>query len=334
MRTYVSVVFWAMTPAAAVHGGRPGRLQHPHRHPPADHPHHRHQAGRDASRSSWAASSASPALMTLVLRRDDGVSLLYVLRGVDPEAAAESLKARVPVYGELHFENTAKRDKGDNVGREWDYRSYITAPVSRPEPPIAVWAFPACPAEPRRPRQAVRCEFTFDIYRTTKGEENKGVSCTFAFQTWRLRPRQRGRVPARARGRALQSQGDPSDARHRQRSWPRSSATIEIPGQGRVTDYHTQCIDVPGGLFRNARERTRRCEPAARSKPEPRRLQVRVTLRQPHAVRRHGQVRPVPAPGRPRQRRRSTALLRRQLLQGGVRPVAAPGAWSSAWPSA
>ena len=32
-------------------------------------------------------------------------------------------------------------------------------------------------------RDTVRCEFAFDIYRHTKGYENKGVSCEFEFQT-------------------------------------------------------------------------------------------------------------------------------------------------------
>ena len=67
------------------------------------------------------------ALMTLVLLLMASVSVVYVLRGIDPEAAAESLKAREPLYGMLHFENTGDAQKGTNVGREWDYRSYITA---------------------------------------------------------------------------------------------------------------------------------------------------------------------------------------------------------------
>src|SRR5206468_8407057 len=45
-------------------------------------------------------------LMTLVLLLMTAVSLLYVLRGIKQEAAEESLKARVPRYGELRFENT------------------------------------------------------------------------------------------------------------------------------------------------------------------------------------------------------------------------------------
>jgi len=122
------------------------------------------------------------ALMTLVLLLMTSVSVVYVLRGVDPEAAAESLKAREPLYGALHFENTGDKEKGTNVGREWDYRSYITAAAPNQEPQYAVWDFPEVPRSLAN-RDIVRCEFAFDIYRTTKGFENRGVSCKFEFQT-------------------------------------------------------------------------------------------------------------------------------------------------------
>jgi hypothetical protein len=77
------------------------------------------------------------ALMTLVLLIMTSISVIYVLRGVDPEAAAESLKAREPFYGELKYENTKNEREGTNVGREWNYRSYITA--ARPNQEYAVW---------------------------------------------------------------------------------------------------------------------------------------------------------------------------------------------------
>jgi len=121
-------------------------------------------------------------LMTLVLVLMTSVSVVYVLRGVDPEAADESLKAREPFYGALHFENTGDKEKGTNVGREWDYRSYITAAAPNQEPQYAVWNFTSVPRS-LADRGTVRCEFAFDIYRTTKGFENRGVSCKFEYQT-------------------------------------------------------------------------------------------------------------------------------------------------------
>lgn len=121
-------------------------------------------------------------LMTLVLLLMTSLSLIYVLRGVDKEAQEESLKAREPFYGTLHYENTVDKDKGTNVGREWDYRSYITASGQNQEPQYAVWEFPSVPRS-LADRDSVRCEFAFDIYRTTKGFENRGISCKFEFQT-------------------------------------------------------------------------------------------------------------------------------------------------------
>lgn len=127
------------------------------------------------------------ALMSLVLLLMTSVSVVYVLRGVDPAAAEESLKAREPFYGALHFENTENKEKGTNVGREWDYRSYITAAAPNQEPQYAIWDFPNLPRS-LADRGIVRCEFAFDIYRTTKGFENRGVSCKFEFQSANFNP--------------------------------------------------------------------------------------------------------------------------------------------------
>jgi len=130
------------------------------------------------------------ALMTLVLLLMTTVSVVYVLRGVDREAADESLKARDPLYGFLHYENTGNEREGTNVGREWNYRSYITAVSRSKEPQYAVWDFSSVPSS-LVDRKTVRCEFTFDIYRTTKGYENQGVTCEFQFQTANFDKRQR-----------------------------------------------------------------------------------------------------------------------------------------------
>ncbi len=121
-------------------------------------------------------------LMTLVLLLMTAVSVVYVLRGVDPEAAAESLKAREPLYGSLHFVNADDPQKGTNVGREWDYRGYITASAPNRETEYAIWDFTGVPRSLAN-RDNVRSEFAFDIYRQTKGFENRGVSCAFEFQT-------------------------------------------------------------------------------------------------------------------------------------------------------
>lgn len=73
------------------------------------------------------------------------------------------------------------------MGREWEYRSYIAGPgMGGKGTATAVWSFPSPPAS-LSDREKVRAEFTFDIYRTTKGRENRGVACSFTFQTWRYR---------------------------------------------------------------------------------------------------------------------------------------------------
>jgi ABC-type transport system involved in multi-copper enzyme maturation permease subunit len=120
-------------------------------------------------------------LMTLVLVVMTAFSLIYVRRGIDQEAAEESYKARVPLYGNLDIKG------GKNVGYEWEYRQYISGGV---KDEYAVWTFPSLPSSlAKRAQDTVPCEFTFEIFRTTKGpEENKGVLCTFAFENWQCEP--------------------------------------------------------------------------------------------------------------------------------------------------
>jgi ABC-type transport system involved in multi-copper enzyme maturation permease subunit len=191
------------------------------------------------------------ALMTLVLAVMSAVSLLYVLRGVDPDAAAESLKAREPLYGSLRFENCGN-ERGENVGHEWDYRSYITAPLEQNDKnrQTAVWDMgKVADSVARRP--SVRCEYSFDIYRTTKGFENKGISCNFDFE-----------VPGHT--------GTPAEFTKRLDQARRESnkPTIELENElaeemgvyqklsQDVTDNHTQSILIPGGLLRAANRAT------------------------------------------------------------------------------
>jgi ABC-type transport system involved in multi-copper enzyme maturation permease subunit len=209
-------------------------------------------------------------LMTLVLIFMTGVSLLYVLRAINPEAAAESLKARQPLYGDLKFENkkTGTKERAVNVGREWDYRSYITGSQAGQPPDIARWAFTDLPSD-LAGRETVRAEFSFDIYRTTKGQENRGVPCTFIFQTWRYQPgndvkylKERGR---RAGDMALENELAEKYGYFERNSFP-------------LTDFATQEIDLPGGLFKNAlqpdEERMKALE--ARGLPRPPLLEGRV----------------------------------------------------------
>jgi ABC-type transport system involved in multi-copper enzyme maturation permease subunit len=213
------------------------------------------------------------ALMTLVLLFMVGVSLVYVLRGINPEAAAESLKARVPLYGELQFDNTEVRGgrSGINVGREWDYRRYITGAqtaAQRNRPQTARWEFAEVPAK-LADRDTVRVEFSFDIYRTTKGLENRGVTCTFAFHTWRYRE---GNDLAYRKELGARRGADPAfDSKLAERYG--YYEVKEFP----VTDYTTQAIDIPAGLIRNALDSDpKRREELQRRGLQPAPLTVRV----------------------------------------------------------
>ncbi len=218
------------------------------------------------------------ALMTLVLLFMTTISLIYVARGIDPEAAEESLKAREPFYGDLEYENTNDPRKGTNVGREWEYRGYISGPMPGAQPEIAVWNFPSVPSGVAN-QDAVRCEFGFDVYRTTKGFENKGVSCTFAFQTWRFRPGDDQKYKEERSKRLAEQAGKSELAIDNELS--EKYGYYEKAGK-EVVDYHTQYLDIPAGLIRNAlaSDPERRKEIERLPKP-PAPLQVRVRCNSP-----------------------------------------------------
>jgi hypothetical protein len=187
------------------------------------------------------------ALMSLVLLAMTTISLLYVLSSIHPEAAAESLKARDPLYGELSFENTedASGKAGTNVGREWDYRSYISKVAPGAPPPTARWDFASVPANLGR-RPEVAGEYSFDVYRTTKGDEGRDVYCTFRFYTWRYRKNDDLAFRKKRGSAAIRD-------RERDDRLAYEYGYFEIEAQP-VTDFRTQTFELPAGLFRNAAE--------------------------------------------------------------------------------
>jgi hypothetical protein len=130
-------------------------------------------------------------LLTGVLLTLTGVSLLYVWRGVRDEAKKESYTARVPIYAEqLSFLGTKDSHIGENVGRVWEYRSYISGPnPAMPQVPrqYAVWSFSRLPSYTSDPADPIYVEFSFDIYRLTKGKEDRGVDANFTFADGGLR---------------------------------------------------------------------------------------------------------------------------------------------------
>jgi len=197
-------------------------------------------------------------LMSVILLVITTFGLIYVLRNIDPEAQVESLKARVPLYGDLTFENTNSQKRGDSVGREWDYRSYISGPVPGKLNQTAVYSFATVPATLAN-RDLVRCEFTFDIYRTTKGDENQGVSCSFVFQTASYQKGSEETYQRRRQEEEAKAER-PSDAAIVNKL-SEELGYFEVSGK-EVRDYHTQAVEVPGGLFRNALKPTTAGKPA------------------------------------------------------------------------
>jgi ABC-type transport system involved in multi-copper enzyme maturation permease subunit len=208
-------------------------------------------------------------LMTLVLAVMTALSLVYVARGVDPDAAEESYKARVPIYGdELQIVG------GKNVGYEWDYRKYISGDTKED---YAVWTFRNLPRNlANRGDPTVRCEFTFDIFRTTKGVENEGVFCSFMFENWQAEPGNSQGMPAnldqyrqeksKLNGLLANNTADLASLL----KVPPTSTTLDFQHaidnhlaekyhfyeilSKEIADFHTLFVDIPAGLFHNLNE--------------------------------------------------------------------------------
>ncbi len=211
------------------------------------------------------------ALMTLILFGLTALSLLFMrLTRIDQAAAEETLRARKPVYGKLGFKSRREDFSGTSVGREWEYRRYVAGgSQANPSPQRAIWSFYRIPSS--LTDKPVPCEFAFDIFRTTKGEENKGVFCNFVFVSWkcpqRLHPdknvwewvdqAKRTEYEKEAReARVFEASIKPNDPR-----WAKVEALAEKYGffefvSKEVFDYHTLSIDVPAGLFKNALSET------------------------------------------------------------------------------
>ncbi len=225
-------------------------------------------------------------LLSVVLLLMTTVGWLYILTtGVSKEAEADTYKARVPVRGKLVFASRKAEFQGTNVGREFDYRKYIAGDPSSPQ--RAVWSYARVPNSlTRGDRQHVPCEFTFDIFRMTKGVENRGVDLTV-----RVTTRQAGQVPPvdmkdgtwrwadEARGQ--QYAKDAKDAVRKLRGLgpnedvnPESVFRFAVPGSKEwealneltekygyfeiagkeIFDYHPESINIPVGLFKNAQQ--------------------------------------------------------------------------------
>jgi hypothetical protein len=125
------------------------------------------------------------ALLTVAMAAMTTASLLLIRTStIDEKAKEESFTARVPFRGKLRYESRKGVDQGVNVGREFDYRKYIGGhPLTSQR---AIWSFGSVPSSlTSGEKDAVWCEYTFDIFRLTKGEENRGVDVNFRLTTWK-----------------------------------------------------------------------------------------------------------------------------------------------------
>jgi ABC-type transport system involved in multi-copper enzyme maturation permease subunit len=223
------------------------------------------------------------ALMTLVMLALTGVSLVMVTNSsMSDRARDETYKARVPFRGKLEFkslvaaERTEKKEfEGTNVGREFDYRRYIHGADISPQ--RAIWRFPTVPADlATAAGDRVPVEFTFDIFKLTKGEQDKGALTKFQFATHNAPLRQ----PTKAEGAEWQWV-DPE----REKAWRKRAEEFKAQGldvlnlavarpdnkpvwealnqlteefgfyeiKGKeVFDYQVMSVEIPAGLFRNA----------------------------------------------------------------------------------
>jgi ABC-type transport system involved in multi-copper enzyme maturation permease subunit len=184
VRNYVRVVYWSITPLFLITAGLLGSMSIP----------------TDIKNQSIHTIVTKPVekfeivlgrflgyglLLTAGLALVSLLSLTYVVRGVNEQARQESFKARVPIFVRLDLDRWGFiNTKGESVGREWDYRRYIGGPhqggKDAPQQ-YAVWGFDEVPAELAERNEPVTFEFTFDIFRLSKGEENKDIPCTFTF---------------------------------------------------------------------------------------------------------------------------------------------------------
>jgi hypothetical protein len=213
------------------------------------------------------------SLLTLVLIAMTGVTLVLIANTkLTAKAMDETYKARVPVRGKLDFKSRKQEFEGTNVGREFDYRKYIGGHEESPQ--RAVWHFNKIPAELATPEgDRVPVEFTFDIYRLTKGVQNEGVRVNFTFVTYQAPQR----PPTQTEGgswhwqdpkreeeynkavKALRDRGIAVDSARPgdKEAWDAASKLAEEYGffeiRGKeVYDYTVMGVEVPAGLIRNA----------------------------------------------------------------------------------
>jgi hypothetical protein len=227
-------------------------------------------------------------LLTITLGFMTFVGWVYITYATtfDAKAVDESQRARVPLRGELNFRARTKDYTGTNVGREFEYRKYIAGSKSTTE--RGIYSFDDVPSSLASGRDQVPCEFTFDIFRLTKGEENRGVDVNIRVTAWQC-----GQKPPEVRGgdgawlwneaereQAYREKRQAIDDKLRRKEigGPNAppSLAFAVPGteawklveqlaeefgfyeiaSHEVYDYHPGTVYIPTGVFKKAREGT------------------------------------------------------------------------------
>jgi len=237
-------------------------------------------------------------LTTVALVTMTGISLLLINTStIDPKSEKESATARVPVRGKLEFASRKVDFEGTNVGREFDYRKYIAGHPDSPQ--RGMWHFHEIPGS-LRSGDTVPVEFTFDVFKLTKGVENKPVDVTIRVVTHQCpqkspRPDQRGEwqwaeLPSEESGKAEDRKRaydadlaalprGTANARPGTPGWTalnelsQKHGYFEVRGVG-VFDYAVGRVEIPAGLFRKAAEG----DPGSEDKDGKKRPRPRLTI--------------------------------------------------------
>jgi hypothetical protein len=263
VRNYVQILYWTMTPLLLVVAGLlastsiPTDIKNQTIHTILTKPVERFEliVGRFLGYT---------LLMSLVLLVMTALSLGYLRRNISPEAEFESLKARVPVYGDLVFGveeapgRILYRPTGVNVGHEWEYRSHISGPLPGRPREYAFWQFLDLPAELAK-RDKVTCEFSFDVFRTSKArQEGRGVLCSFIVETSQFDEKNKAAYE-KERDEKEKTPGFNKRDVTSYNDLSEKYGYYEVNNM-EVVDFHTLSLDLPAGLFKNVQnnEQTRR----------------------------------------------------------------------------